>query len=84
MYFLRSVDNLANHVADALKAHFGDKAEVGAGRGMVAITVKDGFPDFKDELSEDELARGVIGGGVIHGLDGKTFKITIEEIGRVM
>jgi hypothetical protein len=83
MYFVQGAGNLLDKICDVLQEYFGDKAEVrGWCDGKLYVKVKDdaGFKDKHKRLSEEEIKMGVMGGGTVLGLDGKTFCIRVEEI----
>lgn len=81
-FYVQSAGNLTNKVEEALQKFFGDKAEVHWYNGYVYVKVKPdaGFVGEDHHLTDEEVAMGVCGGGRIDGLDGKMFKINVEEI----
>jgi hypothetical protein len=81
-FYVQSAGNFTYKVEDALQKFFGDKAEVRWYNGAVYVRVNDdaGFTTEDHRLTEDGVAQGVFGGGRIDGLDGKMFRIKVEEI----
>ncbi len=83
MYYVQGAGNLTYKIHDVLEKYFGKKAEVrGWSDGKLYVKVKPdaGFEDKEDRLSEDEVKKGVCGGGVMLGLNGKVFCIEVTEI----
>lgn len=79
MYFVSRNKRMASEVAEALKKHFGDNATVNLQETSIQVYVKDGHPDLRRYLSEEEIERGVLGGGHVQGLDGHIFSIRVES-----
>lgn len=84
MYLVHSALNLQLKIVGMLHTFFGDKAEVTNSRslGKIYVKVKEdaGFKDKNFPLTPEQLAEGVVGGGVVLGLDGKTFCIQVTEL----
>ena len=83
MYYVQGAGNLLYKISDVLEEYFGDKAEVrGWCDGKLYVKVKEdaGFKDEESRLSKEEIEKGVCGGGLKLGLDGKTFCIEVKEI----
>jgi len=82
MFYVQSAGSLTYKVNDALQKLFGDKAEVQWHNGQVYVKVKPdaGFVTEDHHLTDEQVKQGVVGGGRIDGLDGKMFKIKVEEI----
>jgi hypothetical protein len=81
-FYVQSAGNLTYKVDSALRKLFGDKAEVQWYNGDVYVKVDAdaGFVTEDHRLTDEEIAQSVCGGGRIDGLDGKMFRIKVEEI----
>lgn len=79
-FYVQSAGNLIFKINDLLKEYFGDKAEVNWKDGVVYVKVKEGFPTVDTKLTSEQVAKGMMGGGRVDGLDGKSFAIEVTEI----
>ncbi len=82
-FFVQGAGNLQLQINKLLADFFGDKAEVrGWSDGKLYVKVKPdaGFKDVEKRLTPEQIALGVIGGGLTLGMDGKTFCIQVSEI----
>jgi hypothetical protein len=85
MYFVTGSGNLSIVLQDLLSKHFGEKAKITTNPSSVCeiwveVDSNAGFKDEEKRLTKEQIKAMVCGGGIKHGLDGKKFKIIIEEI----
>jgi hypothetical protein len=80
-YWLDSLPRFRSEVFLALTSHFGDKAIVNIDNHGISVHIKPdaGFKKKEERLTQEQLAQGVCGGGIIEAIDGMSFSISVQE-----
>jgi hypothetical protein len=82
-FWVSQILRFRNEVEEALKKHFGNKVDVDRNGGK-CLTVKfkpdAGYVREVKNLSEEELASDVCGGGSIEALDGCIFVVGLDKV----
>lgn len=78
MFYLTPTNRLKHEIYDALKTHFGDRADVFIDSyGNLMVNVLEGYPRQQTAPADPKT----YGGGVKAAMDGVTFEIKISEHG---
>jgi folate-binding Fe-S cluster repair protein YgfZ len=84
-YFITGSGHLSAILQNLLEYHFNDKAKISTASSSIStiyveVDANAGYKDEEKRLTVEEVKAGVIGGGFRQGLNGKKFKITVEEV----
>lgn len=80
-FYVDKQKTLRNTLRDLLSEKFGDKVSFKEDGWTLQVKFTDaGVPDEHHRLTPEQIAEGMFGGGLIEGLDGQGFKISIEGL----
>lgn len=80
-FYVDKQKTLRNTLRDLLTEKFGDKVSFKEDGWTLYVQFKDaGVPDEHHYLTQEQIAAGLFGGGLIEGLDEQSFKISIEGL----